>query len=155
MHNLDVRQISAEETYPMRLEILRPGHPIEDAMFPGDLEESTAHFGAYSDDQLVGIVSIYRAPFPVYPEIANAWQLRGMATLPSVRGQGFGRALMIACLTRARMEGASLLWCNARTPALGFYRKYGLQEVGEEFQIEDAGPHYRMWIRYEDPRDAV
>lgn len=121
--------------------------PPESAQFPGDELETTRHFGAFlSDGTQVGVASIYPAPLPEAPEISGAWQLRGMATLPEVRGQGAGRALLQACMEAARAEGGTLLWCNARTGALDFYRKYGLTVVGEEFDIPTVGPHFRMRI---------
>ena len=141
----DIRQISAAETYPLRLPILRAGMPPEAAEFPNDNAPDTIHLGAFADDQLVGVVSLYPAPFPDRPESPAAWQLRGMATLPEVRGAGHGRALVEASFAACHWRGAKLLWCNARTPAVEFYRHHGLETIGEEFEIPTAGPHFRMW----------
>jgi GNAT superfamily N-acetyltransferase len=143
----EIRKISPEDTYAIRLELLRPGHPIEDAMFPGDRDPETVHFGAFSGEDHVGIATLLRAAFPAQPDVTGAWQLRGMATLPSVQGLGFGRALLAACVEHARSRSAELLWCNARSHAIGFYERAGFQCVGDEFHIEDAGPHFRMWVR--------
>ena len=144
---ITIREIPAHQTLAIRLAILRAGMPPESARFPGDELESTRHFGAFlSDGTHVGVASIYPAPLPEAPRTANTWQLRGMATLPEVRGQGAGRALLLACMDAARAQGGTLLWCNARTGALEFYRKHGLTTIGEEFEIPTAGPHYRMRI---------
>ena len=140
-----VRRISAAETVAVRWPILRTGMPREAAIFPGDDAPETQHFGAFRGDRLVGVASIYPAPFPDRPEAAGAWQLRGMATLPEVRGLGCGGALVAACLLAAREKGGGLLWCNARSPAVGFYEKHGLCAIGAEFEIPTAGPHFRMW----------
>ncbi len=140
-----IREISAAETYPLRLPILRAGLPPESAVFPGDDAPETVHFGAFRGEELVGIASLYSAPLPEKPELQPAWQLRGMATLPEVRGAGYGRALVEACLRHGRARGAAIVWCNARTPAVKFYEKHGLQTLGEEFEIPAAGPHFRMW----------
>jgi GNAT superfamily N-acetyltransferase len=67
-----------------------------------------------------------------------------MATLPEVRGAGFGRALLDACVAAARENGAAILWCNARTSAADFYAKNGWRIVGAEFDIPTVGPHFRM-----------
>jgi GNAT superfamily N-acetyltransferase len=139
-----IREISAAETYPLRLPILRAGLPPESAVFPNDDAPATVHFGAFRGAELVGIASLYPAPLPEMPQRLPAWQLRGMATLPEVRGAGYGRALVEACLAHARASGAAILWCNARSPAVKFYEKHGLQTLGEEFEIPTAGPHFRM-----------
>jgi predicted GNAT family N-acyltransferase len=36
------------------------------------------------------------------------------------------------------------VWCNARTPARGFYERAGFAAVGEEFALPDIGPHFLM-----------
>jgi len=144
--SVEVHSITAEQTLLLRLPILRAGLPRETAVFPGDDHPSTCHFGAFVSERLVGVASIYEARFAERPEIVNAWQLRGMATLPEVRGQGCGRVLLTRCVEEARVRNAELLWCNARTPAVSFYARHGWQVSGSEFEIPTAGPHYRMWF---------
>jgi GNAT superfamily N-acetyltransferase len=139
-----IRAISAAGTIAVRWPILRPGFPRETAVFDGDDAPTTLHFGAFDGDALVGVASIYIAPFPAKPDVFPAWQLRGMATLPEVRGAGFGRALLDACVAAARKKSGALIWCNARTNAATFYGKNGWQIVGDEFDIPTVGPHFRM-----------
>ena len=143
----EIRQITAEQTYPIRLDVLRPGRPLSEAIFAGDNDPETVHFGAFENGEQLGIASLYRAPFPHRPDVTDAWQLRGMATLPRVQGKGFGRALVDACIDHARAQGGRILWCNARSHAAGFYERAGFQVSGEEFHIPDVGPHFRMWLR--------
>lgn len=144
MSRIEARAITAAETWPLRLAVLRPGRPLPAAQFPGDDLLFTRHFGAFRDGKLVGITSLFRAEMPERPGV-SALQLRGMATAPEVRGAGCGRALMAASIAFARESGIKLIWCNARTSAVGFYRKAGWEIVGEEFDIPDVGPHFRMW----------
>lgn len=139
-----VRPITAAATWPLRLSVLRPGRPAAAAQFPGDDLSSTKHFGAFQGDELVGIASLFPAEMPEHPGV-SAWQLRGMATAPSVRGAGFGRALLAACVAFASASGKQLIWCNARTSAIKFYRKLGWEILGEEFDVPDVGPHFHMW----------
>jgi GNAT superfamily N-acetyltransferase len=139
----DIRNIIATETLPLRNAILRPDRPISAAQFPGDDSSTTKHFGAFSDGELVGIASLYNALLPDHGD-EPALQLRGMATALQVRGQGFGRALVLACESFARERGLKLLWCNARTAAVPFYEKLGWRIVSEQFEIPDVGPHFRM-----------
>ena len=53
--------------------------------------------------------------------------------------------LLEAGLALGRERDAQVAWCNARTSALGFYQRFGFVAVGSQFQVEHAGPHYRMW----------
>ncbi len=133
-----MRRIAAAETIAVRWPVLRPGLPRESAIFAGDDALETLHFGVFCHDKLVGVASLFRAAFAGEE---NAWQLRGMATLPAVRGLGCGRALLRACEAAA---GPALLWCNARTSAVAFYAAHGWHTVGEEFDIPTVGPHVRM-----------
>lgn len=141
----EVRIIAAAETWPLRLAVLRPGRPIEAAQFPGDDMSTTRHFGAFRDGSLLGIASLYLAEMPDQPGL-TAYQLRGMATAPEARGFGLGRALVHACIAFTRENGGQLLWCNARTVAVEFYRKLGFAVIGGEFKIPDVGPHFRMLL---------
>jgi hypothetical protein len=36
------------------------------------------------------------------------------------------------------------VWCNARTPAAGFYGRAGFATEGEEFELPSIGPHFLM-----------
>jgi predicted GNAT family N-acyltransferase len=141
---IEVRAIPAGDTWPLRLAVLRPGRPAESAKFPGDDLASTRHFGAYRDGQLQGIASLYLAAMPEKPN-CPAFQLRGMATAADARGLGLGRALVHSCMAFAREHEASLLWCNARVSAVEFYRRFGFEIWGGEFEIPDVGPHFRMF----------
>jgi GNAT superfamily N-acetyltransferase len=141
----EVRIITAAETWPLRLAVLRPGRPIEAAQFPGDDAATTRHFGAFREGRLLGIASLYLTEMPEQPGL-SAFQLRGMATALEARGTGCGRALVHACIAFTRENGAPLLWCNARTVAVEFYRKLGFAVIGGEFEIPDVGPHFRMLL---------
>ncbi len=144
-----IRAISAAETRPMRSLLLRPGQPPENLVYPGDEHPDAFHPGAFDGERLVGIATIYpEAPPEAYRDqlpVGDAFRLRGMATLPEVRGKGHGRDLLDACFDHIRSHNANLLWCNARVIALDFYQRMGLQTIGSEFEIEGIGLHYVMW----------
>jgi len=139
-----VRPIIAAETWPLRRSELRPGRPLAAAQFTGDDLPTTKHFGAFRSGELVGIASLFLADMSEHPGV-SALQLRGMAAAPAVRGVGFGRALVEACLAFALASRKPLIWCNARTSAVEFYRKLGWEILGEEFDVPDVGPHFHMW----------
>ena len=67
-----------------------------------------------------------------------------MATVEAMRGRGAGRALVLRGLTLAREAGASIVWCNGRLPAVGFYRKLGFEIEGGLIDPHGTGPHHRL-----------
>lgn len=144
---MKTRQISAQDVLALRLEVLRPGKPPESALFAGDDLPTTSHWGAFTDDgRLVAIATLMRSPKT--GTSLPAWQVRGMASSPSVRGQGYGAAVLRAVIdTVAAQDPSAVIWCNARVAALGFYRAQGFEIEGAEFEIAGVGPHFLMWRR--------
>jgi len=140
---IEVRCVSADEVRPLRHLVLRPGRPFEETRFAGDDALGTAHLGAFRGRELLAVATLLDAPHPDRAG-ARACQVRGMASDPSVRGLGFGAAVLAACEAEARRRGARLLWCNAREAAAGFYRRAGFVATGERFEIAGVGPHFRM-----------
>jgi GNAT superfamily N-acetyltransferase len=139
-----VRPVTAAEIRPLRQRVLRPNQPESAAVFPGDDDATTTHLGAFRVGRLVGIASLYAEPRRGGPASAAGWRLRGMATAPDARRQGVGRALVEACLRLVADTGGGELWCNARTPAVGFYAGAGFEVASEEFDVPGIGPHVVM-----------
>ena len=67
------------------------------------------------------------------------WRVRGMATAPEQRGRGIGAAILDALVEHARSQGATRVWCNARTPALRLYERAGFERESGEFEIPGIG----------------
>ena len=142
---MDVRVGPApiEEVRVLRQRLLRPHQRAQELVFDGDDDPDTLHAGAFRGDRLVAVASIARdvsddAPGP------NAWRVRGMATEDRDRGTGLGRAVLGRCLEHARERGGRVVWCNARTGAIGFYERLGFEVVSEVFDVPVIGPHVRM-----------
>ena len=137
-----VEQLGIDDILPLRAEVLRSGLPVDTARYEQDRLPSTVHLAALDDtDTVVGCATWSPEPY----RGRTGWRLRGMATADEVRGHGVGALLLETGLELGREQGAVVAWCNARTSALGFYRRYGFTAVGEEFDVPYAGPHYRMW----------
>jgi hypothetical protein len=51
-----IQKIIAQDTYPVRHQVLRSGKPIESCQFDGDELGSTHHFGYYLNNQIIGVI---------------------------------------------------------------------------------------------------
>jgi len=136
-----IKEISVEKIYTIRKSVLRENIDLPHK-FNGDLEKDTFHLGAFKKEELVGIVSFMKTETKEIK--GNQYQLRGMATLIKVRGEGFGNLLITAGVDILREKGINVVWCNAREKAIGFYKKNGFEIVGESFNIDKVGIHYKM-----------
>lgn len=135
---IDIERAPAAALIDLRHRVLRQGKPRDTAHFDGDDEHATRHWIARRSDQVIAVATVLARTPPDADE--PRWQLRGMAVDPTQQGLGVGAALLGAI----EREVAEPLWCNARTSAAGFYRRYGWRQVGEGFDIPTVGPHVRM-----------
>ncbi|HEV3033232.1 MAG TPA: GNAT family N-acetyltransferase [Solirubrobacteraceae bacterium] len=131
-----VRAVSLQSTRPLRQAVLRP-HEAVAAQVSSESDDAFA-MGAFDGDELVAVGLIAPDGEP------GGWRIRGMATAPAARGKGAGSAVLDALLRHAAAEGARRVWCNARTPARGFYERAGFRVVSEEFELPMIGPHLVM-----------
>jgi ribosomal protein S18 acetylase RimI-like enzyme len=143
---VDIRIVDGLATRELRRAVLRPSWPVGSAMH-GDDNPDAVHLAAFDDDdRVVGSVLVLPNPYPLRPDVAGAWQLRGMATVPDLQGQGIGGQLVDAAREQIRQRGGRIVWCDARTSAVAFYIRNGFEVEGEEFLHAESGiPHYRMW----------
>lgn len=151
MDRHDIRSISAAETRPLRQAVLRPHQRIAELVYTADDDPETLHVGAFHEGRLVGIATVLRQPCP-RAAFVEPWQLEGVATMPEVRGLGYGRAILTRCIAYVAGRGGATLWCNGRTSATGFYVALGFRTIGEEF-ITATGPHY-VFFRLVDAAEA-
>jgi predicted GNAT family N-acyltransferase len=70
-----------------------------------------------------------------------------LAVLREWRGRGVGEALLIALIDAARLQRFPDVELNAQSDAVGFYKKFGFEPVGEEY--EEIG------IRHQTMRLAI
>lgn len=127
--------------------MLRPTGTLADCEFKGDDDELTFHLGAFHDGKLVSVASFYFENQPEFEEKhPHQYRLRGMATLPEFQGQGQSSALLRTAFPLIKQNQCTLLWCNARETAEGFYRKVGFTAHGGIFDIPGIGPHRLMSI---------
>jgi predicted GNAT family N-acyltransferase len=141
---LHIQPISAEATYTLRHQILRPNQPIEECIFSFDSAPDTLHVGCFLNGQLVGVGSIFREARDGSPQ-ANGWRIRGMAVRADVRGSGAGGKILQALIAHAASRGLSgEIWCNGRVNVKGYYEHYGFVQQGGIFDLPHTGPHVLM-----------
>jgi GNAT superfamily N-acetyltransferase len=131
-----VREIPIAATRPLRQSILRP-HQTAAELAAHEPEEGFA-VGAFEGGELIAVGFIGRDGEP------GAWRVRGMATVPAARGRGAGTAVLDALVGHARAQGATRVWCNARTPARSLYERAGFVVASDEFELPEIGPHFVM-----------
>lgn len=139
-----VKKITALETYIVRQEVLRKGKPIETCHFNGDDDTTTTHFGLFENENIIGVVSVFKTNSLLFSE-KTQFQIRGMAVLENFQSKGYGEQLLKAAENFCWQEKASLIWFNAREKAVSFYKKLGYTVLGDSFNIPDVGIHFVMF----------
>jgi GNAT superfamily N-acetyltransferase len=135
---LEVVELRAAETYPLRFAVLRAGTPSDVVTFDGDEGDGTVHLGVRRGDEIVAVSTWIPNPRDGEPAV----QLRGMATAQDHQGQGLGTLLLEAGCERARAI-APLVWARARDTALDFYLRHGFSVDGPGFvDATTALPHH-------------
>jgi len=133
---LTVRPVPLEQTRALRQAVLRPYMTVEE--MAGHEPAGSFAAGAVEGDELVAVGLVGREGDP------GAWRVRGMATAPDARGRGAGTAVLDALVRHAADEGATSVWCNARTRAIPLYERARFNVVSDVFEPPDIGPHVRM-----------
>ncbi|HLF52147.1 GNAT family N-acetyltransferase [Flavobacterium sp.] len=137
----NIREIPSIETFSVRHPVLRAGKPIESCHFDGDDLETTRHFGFFQENNLIGVISIFKAQNKLFDE-ESQFQIRGMAVLEDHQKKGFGETLVRHAENYIKGQNGAMIWFNARIVAVGFYEKLGYQIIGDSFDIADVGEHY-------------
>ena len=135
----DLRSIPLAQTRALRRDVLRPYMTVDELATtePG----SAVAFGVFEADELVAVGLVGPEGEP------GDWRIRGMATAAHARGRGAGTKVLQALVQHAIDNGATRLWCNARTPARSLYERAGFVATSDEFETPRIGPHYRMELR--------
>ena len=146
-----VQRVDVERVRDVRHVVLRPGQPRPTTVYVEDSRTDAFHLGAFQSDDIVGVTSIYREspPESVRSSIdrvhtSDGWRIRGMATMPSVRGTGVGRQLLDVAVDHMMSTAKLAVWCNARETAFGFYERCGFRCVGARFDLPGIGEHSVM-----------
>jgi len=138
---VEIREITAEETYTIRKEVLRKNMDLS-YKFSGDHDKDTFHLGLLKNKKIISIVSFMKTNNHLF--LKDQYQLRGMATLENFQGKGYGKILISRAEIFLNKKKIKEVWCNARVNSIDFYTKQGFSLVGKEFQIPQIGGHFIM-----------
>lgn len=123
MNPIHIEQIRHELTWKLRQKVLYTEKKLQEMAIDEDAEGY--HFGAFKDNVLVGVVSLFNNK--------GNFQFRKIAVDPEVQHMGIGSALLNHITAFAQNEGGVMLWCNARLAAIPFYQKHGFAHTGKLF----------------------
>lgn len=123
MPNVIIKEINHESTWKLRNEVLYPDGKLNEMGMNEDIKGT--HFGVFEGDILMAIISLFFD--------GSSCQFRKFAVDASMQGKGVGRLLLAHITEYAISKGATILWCNARVSAIGFYTKAGFKHTGKFF----------------------
>ena len=142
-NNFTIKEITATTAYDVRHPVLREGKPLDSCHFDGDQLPTTFHLGYYTNEQLVGVVTLLEKEHAELT-VEKAFQLRGMAVLTNFQKRGIGDALVKRAEEMILARGGTFIWMNAREIAVPFYEKLGYKKHGNPFSIPKIGLHFVM-----------
>jgi putative acetyltransferase len=93
-----------------------------------------AQFVALDGDHVVGWADI----FPAWAHAVAHTGTLGMGLLPAWRGQGLGRALLLACIAKARANGITRITLQARADNAAAIRLYEAVGFRHEARLHNA-----------------
>jgi GNAT superfamily N-acetyltransferase len=142
MDEYRVVELATEQTYPLRLSVLRFDTASKVVTFAEDDLPGTVHLGLHDGVDVVAVSSWVPRPYGGGPAV----QLRGMATATHLQGHGAGGLLIEAGCERATLI-ATLVWARARDAALPFYERHGFIVEGDGFIDELTQKPHHLIVR--------
>ena len=133
--NIRIEKVAAEHTFELRRRILRPNGPPEAVHYTGDHDEKAFHLAAFRDNEIVGVFSGREAEIPGR-RTPDAWRLRGLAVVDSVRRLGVGRKLNDAAIEYAIELGALTVWGFSRPSAVPYWKHLGWSFEAGDFPTD-------------------
>ena len=127
MKDLEIRRISASETWGIRHEVMWPDQAIDYVKLEHD--EKGIHLGLIIKNKIISVISIFIAE--------DQAQFRKLATRIEEQGKGFGSMLLAFTLEYLKNKSVKKVWCNARKDKIAFYQKFNFHETGIQFSRLD------------------
>jgi len=123
MNNIAIEQIRHELTWKLRQKVLYPQKKLYEMEMDEDADGM--HFGAFSNDDLVGVISLFKN--------GDDFQFRKFAVEPSLQNEGIGSTMLQYITAFVIAESGTKLWCNARLAVISFFLKHGFVQTGKLF----------------------
>ena len=124
---VEIRKITAADTLKIRYEVLWPDKSPDFVKVAED--DDAHHFGLFSDHQLVSVISLF-------PD-KDGMRFRKFATIRAFQNKGLGSKLLEFVIVYSRNQKYTRLWCDARSSAMAFYKRFGFERISEPFFKED------------------
>jgi len=123
-------------TVDLRDSILRKPLGLQLSVAEMKAEKDSHHLACYRGERLVGCLVLR-------PFADGDIQMRQVAVLPELQGQGIGKAMVKHAEALARRSGFRRMILHARETVVPFYEKLGYSKMGEAF-VEVTIPHWAM-----------
>lgn len=127
---MQILQVPPAVVWPVRHQVMYPELDFENIKLESD--NKALHLALLKDQKVTSVVSLFIHE--------KSLQFRKFATLQEHQGKGYGSLLLQYIIDFARAEGFKLLWCNARTSATSFYKRFGFKETETTFSKD--GHHF-------------
>jgi predicted GNAT family N-acyltransferase len=101
-----------------------------------EIDKIATHFVLYLDKTSIGTARTFIQD--------GIWYIGRMAVLKEYRNQGYGKLIMVNVLNYLKTKNPRKIIIHAQTIVLGFYKKFGFTEFGEEFL--DAGIKHKAML---------
>ena len=142
--NLSLKIVKSEDLLNLRSKILRNNLDPNLCRFPGDKEIDSFHIGAFSENTLVGGVSVMKNECKK-KKLLNCFQLRGLFVDKEFQNKGIGKKIVNFVENQLKDIGVDYLWMNARESAVLFYLKLNYSNSKISYVINEIGLHYLMY----------
>jgi GNAT superfamily N-acetyltransferase len=116
-------EITADETLPIRHQVMWPSKSINYVKLPNDFEGR--HYGIFLDEKLISVISLFITDTEA--------QFRKFATIKEYQGKGYGSLLLQEIFVMVKDISITKIWCNARQNKTDFYTKLGMVTTNRTF----------------------
>lgn len=118
---IEIKEIEASETWPLRQKVMWPSKPLEFVILDND--DEGLHYGLFQKELLVSVISLFMN--------GEEGQFRKFATDDYFQGRGYGTKLLEHLISEAKRKNLKRLKCNARITAIEFYQRFGMKVASD------------------------
>ena len=131
-------QEASKQAYAIRQKVFIEEQGVPQEMEVDEFDPIASHALAFQGDQCIGTGRLIETT-------QNAGQIGRMAVLADFRGNGTGKAILVALIELARSQKITSISLHSQVSAIPFYEKFGFIAQGSVY--EEAGiPHRNMML---------